>query len=147
MNATAPNPKVKKDDYVMPRFPLLTRIAYSRSPGFPEAVPGFIVGVKNKSVNVLLIYENGGFAFRETCFFEGDPRVKERPAEYWDGQNGIFKILTSELDAAAFDIRLKGMEATIAELQKEIAAIKWSNMPRKPGRPPKQPTDDVPEME
>lgn len=109
--------------WTAPVYPIHTRVLYSKDPAFTDSSPGYIVANSGGLVSIaVMIYQPGrGMApgLREDCYHIDDPRVKLRPAEFWDGGNGVYKLAPIE---ANYFKAVNGLEE-FESLKSRLAAV------------------------
>jgi hypothetical protein len=139
--AIAPNQSRNGSKWTAPRYPVHTRVLFSKDPTWRDASPGYIVVNGNNGMASLLVsfyFPGHGISVepRDDCYHADDPNIPNRPADFWDGTNGVYKLAPIEEEAFALKERVERLEALLLNDRKQGA-----NEPipekRGPGRPPK----------
>jgi len=108
-------------------YPLGTRVLYSKDPTFSDSSYAYVVANNGSGLLSLMVtfYQHGhgcSLQPREDCYHIDDPMVKKRPAEFWDGGNGVYKLAPIEQDTLALHSRVTALEKQLNDLLRPSAS-------------------------
>jgi hypothetical protein len=127
-------------------------VEVSNDPSRSDRAFGQVVAVKARSVDVMIV-GRGGLGLRENCWHADDPRCKEHPDAFTEGNRGVFVLTAGEWHRRSLGTRLDVLEVRVAEMGARLSLLENPDVtaaPKKPvpkstsrrGRPPKKRTPE-----
>ncbi len=117
-------------DYAMPPVRVLDRVLVSSTMPFRDPLPAYVVAISDGAVD-LMVLQLRKLTFYDDCLHITDPRLNVDASIINDNPDrGVFKLAPAEEDSheglaliKALADRASSLEATVAELAKQVAAL------------------------
>jgi len=127
-------------EFKMPTLHPMDRVMVSQDPTWASPIPGWITRVKSNGADIAVLALGRVMLFHDSMYFD-DPRVKERPHLFDDGDRGVFRLAQSEEDQRAVMSELSSQRDMLDQLVADVAAMSPPAAPEIPVAPkaPKTP--------
>ena len=138
-NSIFERPEVKSGD----------RVLFWKDPSFGRPAIGFVLQPTPLGADIGLL-GGGRIAAYHDCLYRNDPIIVTRPHLLEDADRGIFELAPAELELRTALKELAQQRDMLDQLAVQLGVKKFTEPPKRPGRPRKPPVEDaekLPELE